>query len=126
MIKKENINFILAILLLSLVWTSCSTSKTSGLSYVGKWRYEIPDLSNDNTGILIISKEGNAYKCVAYTDSGYEQPIDKFDITDGKITASYDSMGTLVEFNGTFDGNNLSGIISAENMSMGYTATKIE
>ena len=126
MIKKVNILFFLTLLCFALVWTSCSTSKTKGPSYVGKWRYEVPDMQGTNTGILVISKEGDAYKCVALTDDGYEQLIDNFDITDGKISASYDSMGTLVEFDGLFDGNNLSGILSAEGMSMGYTATKVE
>ena len=123
---KAKILFFLVLLFFAFTWTSCATGRASGKSYIGKWRYEIPDMTSDNSGILVISKEGDNYKCIAYTDSGYEQPIDKFNITDGKISASYDSMGTLVEFDGTFDGNNLSGIISAEDVTMSYTATKVE
>jgi hypothetical protein len=39
-------------------------------------------MSSDNTGILVISNEGEDYNCLVITDSGYRRQIDKFDIQD--------------------------------------------
>ena len=47
--------------------------------------------------MFLISKVEDAYKCMALTDYGNEQVMENFDIQDGKIIASYDSQGTLVE-----------------------------
>jgi hypothetical protein len=127
MIKKSNLFFITTLLAFGLFWTSCSSTRTTGPSYVGKWKYEVPDMPSDNTGILVISKVGDGYSCVAITDSGYEQSMDKFDIQDGQLKAAFtDGGGSQVELDGTFEGDNLSGTISAQGMSIGYSATKIE
>lgn len=110
-----------------LIWTSCATNKASGPSYVGNWKYEVPEMPGDDiTGVLVISKEGDAYKCMAITDSGYEQPMDNFDIQDGKIIASYDSQGTLVEVLGTIEGNTITGTIAAQGMTLDWSAVKVE
>ena len=110
-----------------VIWTSCATKRASGPAYVGKWKYEIPDMpSDDNTGVLVISKEGDEYKCVALTDYGNEQPMDEFDIQDGKMKASYDAQGTRVEVSGTFEGNVITGTISAQGMTLDWSASKVE
>ncbi len=126
MLKKVNLSFFILIFSFALIWTSCATKKASGPSYVGNWKYEVPEMPGDNTGVLVISKEGDAYKCMALTDSGYEQNMDNFDIQDGKIIASYDSQGTLVEVMGTIEGNTISGTISAQGMTMDWSAVKVE
>ena len=125
MIKKTNVLFILAIITFTLVWTSCKTGKSSGPSYVGKWKYEVPDMPDNNTGVLVISKEGDNYSCVAVTDYG-DQKIDSFDIQDGQIKASFtDAGGTLVEFDGSSDGKNLSDTVVIQVISMSYTTMKV-
>ena len=126
MFKKVNLSFLILIFSIMFVWTSCATKKASGPSYVGNWKYEVPEMPGDNTGVLVISKESDAYKCVAITDSGYEQNMDNFDIQDGKFMASYDSQGVAVEVTGTFDGNTVTGTISAQGMTMDWSAVKVE
>jgi hypothetical protein len=126
MVRKYSFLIVLAIVSITILWSSCKTSKSSGPVYVGKWKYEVPDMPGNNTGTLVISKEGDNYSCVAVTDFG-DQPIDSFDIQDGKLIASFtDAGGTLVEFDGVFDGNTLTGKISAQGMSLDYSAMKIE
>jgi hypothetical protein len=127
MIKKVNLSFLIVFVLLAVIWTSCATNKASGPSYVGKWKYEVPEMpGDDNTGVLVISKVDDAYKCMALTDYGNEQVMENFDIQDGKIIASYDSQGTLVEVSGTIDGNAITGTISAQGMTLDWSATKVE
>ena len=126
MIKKANLSFFILFVSLMFIWTSCATKKASGPSYVGNWKYEVPEMPGDNTGVLVVSKEGDAYKCMAITDSGYEQNMDNFDIQDGKMIASYDSQGTAVEVIGTFEGNTITGTISAQGMTLDWSAVKVE
>ena len=126
MIKKANLSFFILIVSLIFIWTSCATKKASGPSYVGNWKYEVPEMPGDNTGVLVVSKEGDTYKCVAITDSGYEQNMDNFDIQDGKMIASYDSQGTAVEVLGTFEGNTITGTLSAQGMTLDWSAVKVE
>ena len=126
MIKKANLSFFILIVSLMFIWTSCATKKASGPSYVGNWKYEVPEMPGDNTGVLVVSKEGDAYKCMAITDSGYEQNMDNFDIQDGKMIASYDSQGTAVEVLGTFEGNTITGTLSAQGMTLDWSAVKVE
>lgn len=126
MLKKVNLSFFVLIVSLMFIWTSCATKKASGPSYVGNWKYEVPEMPGDNTGVLVISKEGDAYKCMAITDSGYEQNMDNFDIQDGKITASYDSQGTPVELLGSIEGNAITGTVSAQGMTLDWSAVKVE
>jgi len=127
MIKKINLLFLLTVIAFTLFNTSCKTGKTSGPSYVGKWQYVVPDMPDDNTGVLVISKDGDSYNCIAITDGGTEQPMESFDILDGKIIASYsDGMGTKVEVGGTIEDNKIIGIISAQGMTLDWSATKVE
>ena len=126
MLKKVNFSFFILMFSLLLFWTSCATKKASGPSYVGNWKYEVPEMPGDNTGVLVISQEGDAYKCMAITDSGYEQNMDNFEIQDGKLIASYDSQGTAVEVLGTFEGNAITGTISAQGMTLDWSAVKVE
>ena len=110
-----------------MIWTSCATKKTPGLNYVGKWKYEVPEMpGGDNTGVLVISRIDDLYKCIAITDYGNEQPMDNFDIQDGKIVASYDAQGTQVEVLGTIEGNSITGTISAQGMTLDWSAIKVE
>ena len=127
MLKKVKPSFYILLISLMMIWTSCATKKASGPSYVGKWKYEVPDMpSDDNTGILVISMADDVYKCIAITDSGYEQPMDNFDIQDGNIVASYDSQGTIVEVLGTIEGNSITGTILAQGMTLDWSAIKVE
>jgi hypothetical protein len=127
MLKKVNLSFFILIVSLMFIWTSCATKKASGPSYVGNWKYEVPEMpGGDNTGVLVISKEGEGYKCMAITDSGYEQNMDNFDIQDGKFIASYDSQGTPIEVLGTFEENTITGTISAQGMTLDWSAVKVE
>jgi len=127
MMNKLNASFFIVLLVIALLWTSCATKKAAGPSYVGKWKYEVPDMpGDDNTGVLIISKDGDVYTCVAVTDFGYEQPMDNFDIQEDSLMASYDSQGTLVVVAGTFEGNTIKGTISAQGMVLDWSAIKVE
>lgn len=101
--------------------------KTLAPTYVGKWKYEIPDMTSEaNTGDLVISTVEDVYICMSITDNGYEQPIDNFDIQDKKIIVSNDSQGTLVEVLGTIEGNTITGTIAAQGMTLDWSAIKVE
>jgi len=127
MLKKVNLSFFILIVSLMFIWTSCATKRASGSSYVGNWKYEVPEMpGGNNTGVLVVSKEGEAYKCLYITDYGNEQVMDNFDIQDGKIIASYDEQGTAVEVLGTIDGNTITGTISAQGMTLDWSAVKVE
>ena len=127
MFKKVIPSFFILMISFMLIWSSCATKKASGPSYVGKWKYEVPEMpGGDNTGVLVVSKEGEAYKCMYITDSGNEQVMDNFDIQDDKIIASYDEQGTAVEVLGTIEGNTITGTISAQGMTLDWSAVKVE
>lgn len=126
MLKKANLSFFIFLISL-MIWTSCATKKATGPSYVGKWKYEVPEMpGGDNTGVLVISRIDDTYKCLAITGYGNEQPMDNFDIQDGKIIASYDSQGTLIEVLGTIEGNTITGTIAAQGMTLDWSAIKVE
>ncbi len=126
MIKKVTNLSVAIIFVILLISAGCATKTSSSEIYLGKWRYEVPDLPEDNTGILVISKEESGYSCIALTDGGYEQPFETFDIQDGKVTGSYESQGYEVTVDGIFEGNKLTGKVSAGGMEMTYSAVKEE
>ncbi len=131
MIAKKRFLLLVVVTFLAFSWISCSTTKTSGTksvvdSYVGKWKYEAPDMPDDNTGVLVISKVEDGYSCLALTDGGNEQAID-IEIVDGKLIGSWDDgMGTKVEMSGVFEGKELSGTLAIDVYEIAYSATKIE
>jgi len=126
MIKKVD-NLLFAIIFgMLLVSAGCATNLSSSEIYLGKWRYEVPDMPDDNTGILVINKEASGYTCVALTDGGYEQPFESFNIEDGKVTGSYESQGYVVTVDGIFEGNKLTGKVYAGGMELTYSAVKEE
>lgn len=131
MISNKRFLLLAVIALMTFTWISCSTTKTSSTkspvdNYVGKWRYEAPDMPDDNTGVLVISKEGDGYNCLAITDGGNEQPID-IEIVDGKLTGFWeDGMGSRVDMTGVFNGKELSGSLSVDAYDISYSALKEE
>jgi len=131
MISKNRFLLLVSLTFLTFTWISCSTSKTTGTktevdSYVGKWKYEAPDMPDDNTGVLVISKNDEGYSCMALTDGGNEQAIN-IEIVDGKLTGYWeDGMGTRVDMTGLFNGKELSGSLTVDAYEISYKAEKVE
>jgi len=115
----------LLIILACLIWAGCAGTKTSKeAAYLGDWEFLVEGTPNgDVSGVMNISKEGDAYIGKLVSDMG-EILLNELSIVEDKLSANFDIQGMTLDMNGTFDGPQFTGIIGLDYDSFPVTASK--
>jgi hypothetical protein len=115
----------LLIILAGLIWAGCAGTKTSKEdAYIGDWEYLVEGTPNgDVTGVMNISKEGDAFVGKLTSDMG-EISLNDLAIVENKLSANFDIQGMTLDMDGTFDGPQFTGTIGVDYNTFPMTATK--
>ena len=115
----------LLIILAGLIWAGCAGTKTSKeTAFLGDWEYLVEGTPNgDVTGVMNISKEGDAFVGKLASDMG-EIMLNDLSIVDDKLSANFDIQGMTLNMDGIFEGPKFSGTIAVDYNSFPMTATK--
>lgn len=126
MTKQLNLISLALITILVMIDMGCATRKALSDNYLGRWKYIVPDLTDNNTGVLIINREGSGYTCLAITDGGYEQPFETCTIEEDQFMGSYNTQGMKVTVEGIIDNNMINGKAHLQGMEFTWSAVKEE
>lgn len=115
----------LLIILAGLIWAGCAGTKTSKeAAILGDWEYLVEGTPNgDVTGVMNISKDGEAYVGKLASDMG-EIMLNDLTIVEDKLSANFDIQGMTLNMDGTFEGPKFTGTIAVDYNSFPMTATK--
>ena len=115
----------LLIIIATLIWAGCAGTKTSKEdAYLGDWEYLVEGTPNgDVTGVMNISKEGDAFVGKLTSDMG-EIELNDLSIVENKLSANFDIQGMTLDMDGTFDGPQFTGAIGVDYNTFPMTATK--
>ena len=115
----------LLIVFAGLIWAGCAGTKTSKEdAYLGDWEYLVEGTPNgDVTGVMNISKEGDAFIGKLASDMG-EIELNDLSIVEDKLSANFEIQGMTLDMDGTFDGPQFTGTIGVDYNTFPITATK--
>ena len=113
------------IILAGFILAGCAGTKASKEdAYLGDWEYLVEGTPNgDVTGIMNISKDGDAFVGKLTSDMG-EIALNDLSIAENKLSANFDIQGMTLDMDGTFDGPQFTGTIGVDYNTFPMTATK--
>ena len=117
-------NFALLLTVL-IAFSSCASMKLGKKSnpYVGTWDYIVEELPVDIDGTFVIAEEEGVLKGTLINPMG-EMNLDMITIEENVLKAEIDAEGTLVELEGTFEGDSYSGMLYAQEGEFPMKMTK--
>jgi hypothetical protein len=121
----KNSALLLAVL---LAFSSCAATKVAKdphAQYLGDWEYVVEELPVDIDGTMTLSKEEGVLKALLSNPMG-DMELDAVSIVDGVFKAELDADGTLVEMEGTFEGDAFAGYLSAQGADFVMKAKKVQ
>lgn len=124
-ITFKNFALLAAIMFAFSSCASMKVAKDPNAQYMGEWEYEVIDLPVDIDGTLTLSSEEGVIKTVMSNPMG-ELEIEGLSITDGNLKAEFDADGNLVELEGTFDGDNYSGVLRVMDTDFEMNMKKVQ
>lgn len=117
---------ILLIAVMGLVWAGCkTTSKVTEPNYVGDWLYTFEMEGSTVDAVMTINKADEGYTGALSSDMG-SVDLEDLKIVDGKLTATFDIQGYVMDLSGTFNGNVYSGVVGADGNEFPMEATRKE
>ena len=121
---KNTLYFLLGILMLS----SCATTKTASVQInpTGNWDYSITGTpEGDFGGLMTVSRSSDAFtaKMIA---NGAELPLENFTYNEAtkKVSGLLYYSGTPVSLDALLNGEEMTGLMSAEGMNFPFKATR--
>ena len=104
----KNFAMMLAVL---FAFSSCASMKMGKKSvdqYLGEWEYEIEEIPADIDGTFVLSREEGVLKGTMITPMGDVSTLD-ITLVENALTASFDAGGTILDLEGTFEGDAYAG-----------------
>ena len=127
MTRKSFFNLLTIFIFSIFLMGGCATVRTGKTSVAGTWKYELKDLpSGQNSGMMIISKNGKELECHVKTDEGYELDFESFVVKKGQLTGHYTQEGGRVDVTGTFSGDDFTGKAEASGMTIMVSAKRVK
>ena len=113
------------VLLFILTMLSPLTQAIDLSDYTGNWDYTVvaPDMTYK--GVMALSEADGEY-AGTMTSQGVEIALKDIEIEDDEITFNMNVQGFPCKVKGTFDGDNLKGVVMVEGFEMNLTATRAE
>jgi hypothetical protein len=127
MIMKMNTIKNFALLLTVLVaFSSCASTKIAKdphAPYLGNWDYVVEELPVDIDGTFAISKEEGVLKATMINPMG-DMVIETIAIVEGALKAEFEVEGNFIELEGTFTGDQYSGLLLVQGGEFVMNMTK--
>lgn len=126
--KNTNIRNLALLLAVMFALSSCAATKVAKdphAPYLGNWEYVVEDLPVDIDGTMIISKVEGVLKASLSNPMG-DMDLDAVSIVEGVFKAELDADGTLVEIEGTFEGETYAGYLMAQGAEFVMKAKKVQ
>lgn len=123
--RNNTIKHFALLLTVLIAFSSCALLKLGKKSnpYVGTWDYVVEEIPVDIDGTFVLTEEEGVLKCTLINPMG-EMELDEIAIEEGELKASIDADGTLVELEGTFEGDSYSGMLYAQGSKFLMKMTK--
>lgn len=113
-------------LLVAFLAYACASSKKAADVSVGTWDYVVKNTpEGDLNGTMVIAKDGEDYSGYLENTQG-RIDLEKVQIVDGNLNASFDYMGYPVLMTGLFEANNFSGKVTVDYNDFMVVATRKE
>jgi len=109
-----------------ILWSGCTStkkSKTSIPNYIGQWNCVISLPDGDEDRYIKFNQEGDQVIGLIGGDQGEVQLSDLV-IDEEKLSANFEVEGYFVNMAGTFEGNDLKGVLSVDGYEIPYAGTK--
>lgn len=126
--KNTTIRNFALLLAVMFALSSCAATKVAKdphAPYLGNWEYAVEDLPVDIDGTMIISKVEGILKASLSNPMG-DMDLDAVSIVEGVFKAELDADGTLVEIEGTFEGDTYAGYLMAQGAEFVMKAKKVQ
>ncbi len=121
---KKNLRLnLLIVIAISLLWTGCTTTKVSKENYAGKYNYVITTPMGEQSGYVIINRDGDKYTGIVGSDQG-TTPIQNLVVEGNKLTGNFEFMSYDISMDGLFSASALEGKFVAEGYEIPYKAVK--
>ena len=124
---KESMKlFPLTMIVIMLLVAGCAStkkSKTSIPNYIGQWNVVISLPDGDEDRYVKFVQEEDQVAGYVGGDLGEVQLVDLV-IDEEKMSANFDIEGYHIDMTGTFDGDAIKGILSADGYEIPYAGTK--
>jgi len=108
------------------IWSGCAATKSSRSAipdYIGQWNYSLDLPDQTINGYLKFSQEDDEVIGMIGSDDG-ETQLSDFMIDEEKVSGNFDYMGYSINVSGTFEGDVLKGMMSAEGYEFPFDANK--
>jgi len=118
------IRLILVIVSLTIL-SGCGTTRMMTKKYVGSWEYKLDTPDGTYEGAMVINYDGETFTGLMESDMGSVE-LDNLKIEDGKLTASFDVGGYLLDIAGEFVEDEFTGTIGPPEYQMPFNATRVK
>ncbi|UCG27029.1 MAG: hypothetical protein JSV24_08625 [Bacteroidales bacterium] len=125
--KSKSILMIKLVLLFVSVTilSGCGTTRMMTKKYVGSWEYKLETPDGTYEGAMVINYDGETFTGIMESDMGSAE-LDDLKIEEGKLTASLDVGGYILDIAGEFVGDEFTGTIGPPEFQMPFNATRVE
>jgi hypothetical protein len=118
------LNLIL-VLLISLVWISCKTTKVPKVNYAGKYNYTITTPMGEQAGFIVLNRDGDKYTGQVGSDQGTTD-LSNLIIEGTKMTANFAFMSYDISVKAELAADVIEGTFTAEGYDIPFKAIKVK
>lgn len=123
--KNSQTKRLLSLILLTVLWTSCVTTKVTTPNFVGRWNYEIDTPQGRQSGWILLNQVGKEVTGTINSDMG-STDLKDLKIENNVLTANFYAFDMDMDLSGEFKEDVMNAKITVQGYELPFTATKVK